>query len=177
MGRSDIDASRQLLCMKGIWLCRQCGGYSSGFTQKSSPRLLRLPCRGSMARAGRGVLRRLARGLPPKPGVRWPLPHDFTGQHACRAAVNAGVRINPQRRLRYKQPLLPAHSLDEPDGQESLGGPEEEDSFGRLEDEDAELDEGPYLEPGGSAEAGRAGAAQHALAPAAGDGGPGPSQT
>ena len=115
VGRSDMHETHLLYCLQGIWFCCKCGGYCSGYGARNTPRLLGRPCSGKPTRGQRGFLKNLLKGRPPKPGVPWPLPHDFTGREASLLAAEAAVQLRPLRRLTGKQApgLPPRRTLDE----------------------------------------------------------------
>ena len=71
MGALGLHRSHALVNAAGFWLCARCGAWSCTSGAKTSPKRLVAPCAMRATRAGRDVLRRLAKGRPPKRGQQW----------------------------------------------------------------------------------------------------------
>ena len=71
VGKVVLHASHTLASANGVWFCTACGAYvTAAEGKKSSAKLLALPCKRAANAAGRTQLKRLEKGLAPKPGMQ-----------------------------------------------------------------------------------------------------------
>ena len=72
IGRGKVHQSHRLAWKRGIWFCTTCGSFArAALNAKSNCRKLTVPCE-SATPSGSKVLKRIAAGLTPLHGVRWP---------------------------------------------------------------------------------------------------------
>ena len=69
VGHRQVGPGHLLVAHRGLMWCWRCGAWSTEVA-----RSLASPCPARPTRAGRDVLRRLAKGKTPKQSVQWPEP-------------------------------------------------------------------------------------------------------
>ena len=71
VGRAVLHASHTLASANGVWFCKAFGAYvTAADGKKSSAKLLARSCKRAATSAGRTQLKRLEKGLAPKPGMQ-----------------------------------------------------------------------------------------------------------
>ena len=94
------DASHALAWKGGVWFCTACGGFAkASIGEKSTCRDLARPCKGQANKHGMTVLGRIAGGLTPRIGMRWPMDPGVPS-----SAVQQTVEeLWPDRRLNTRR--------------------------------------------------------------------------
>ena len=75
IGARTTHQSHSLAWKRVVWFCTTCGAYAKACRDhKSTCHHVSDQCRGQPSGSGARVLKRLAKGEPPRHGMAWPLP-------------------------------------------------------------------------------------------------------
>ena len=134
-GRADSDSSHLIMTRGGIWWCGKCGAFSADSARRITTKTLKAGCTGRPTNARAYALRRLWKGLPPRPSMAWRDDDD-----GCGKEQQETILPRPRYRIRSKQRQAFLNCLSENDDppppalqEQSMipfGG--EEDPFGHM---------------------------------------------